>query len=323
VEKTVIHAMFHDGEARAADGTRLWYRVYDGPAGATPLVLSNGAACSIHYWPLLVEHFAGRVPIVLWDYRGHGRSGRAPLDTYDIAFFARDLVAVLDDAGIERATLAGHSMGVQVILEAYGQAPERAAALVPMFGTFGEAISTFSKIPGAATIAEAVLGGLETYAAGIGRFVQPTVTWPPAIFLARLVGSNLDLCPPQYLRALMEHIRTLEPELIARVFRSVVRHSAAEVLPRIEVPTLIFAGARDRMTPPSLAERMRSRIPGAELAVVDHGSHLAMLENPGFVHCRLELFLRDRGLLGQPAPAAAGPSGSPRSMLNSPSSASA
>jgi pimeloyl-ACP methyl ester carboxylesterase len=78
-----------------------------------------------------------------------------------------------------------------------------------------------------------------------------------------------------------------------------VRHSAADLLPRIEAPTLIFAGAVDRMTPPALAERMARAIPRAELAVVDHGSHLAMLENPGFVHCRLELFLRDHGLMSE------------------------
>ncbi len=89
----------------------------------------------------------------------------------------------------------------------------------------------------------------------------------------------------------------MEPECVVRTFRSVFRHSAADVLPRIEVPALIFAGAADRMTPASLAERMARAIPGAELAIVDHGSHLAMLENPGFVHCRLELFLRDRGLM--------------------------
>lgn len=95
-----------DGEARAADGTRLWYRLIEATSG-TPVVLSNGAACSTHHWPLLVEHFAGRVPLVLWDYRGHGRSGRAAPETYEIPVFARDLVHVLDAAGIERACSSG------------------------------------------------------------------------------------------------------------------------------------------------------------------------------------------------------------------------
>jgi pimeloyl-ACP methyl ester carboxylesterase len=267
-------------------------------------VLSNGAACSIHYWPLLVEWFAGRVPLVLWDYRGHGRSGRAAPETYEIPRFAEDLVSVLDAEGIERATLVGHSMGVQVILEAWRRAAPRVAALVPMFGTFGDAASALSERPVAREIADAALGLLQHNAARIGALVYPTLLTRPSVWLARLVGSNRALCPEAYLRALLEHVQTLEPELVVRAFRSVLNYSAAAFLARIDAPTLVFAGAVDRMTPVALAQRMAREIPGAELAVVDHGSHLAMLENPGFVHCRLELFLRDRGLMAAPRPAA-------------------
>jgi pimeloyl-ACP methyl ester carboxylesterase len=288
-----------DHETRAADGTRLWWRSYPAASG-TPLIFANGAACSIHYWPLIVEHFVGRNPIVLFDYRGHGRSGRADPHTYDIAVFARDLLSVMAAAKVDRGVLCGHSMGVQVILEAYRQAPERVAALVPMFGTFGEVISTVSQVPGVVRMIDRALGLLERNADPIGRFVMPTLTWPHSLLLARLVGSNPSLCPGHYLRHLMEHIRSMEPECVVRTFRSVFRHSAADVLPRVGVPTLIFAGAVDRMTPPLLAERMQRAIPRAELAIVDHGSHLAMLENPGFVHCRLELFLRDHGFMPEP-----------------------
>jgi len=292
-----------NGEARSRDGTRLWFRRIEGPKDATPLVFSNGAACSTHYWPLLVEYFTGKAPLVVWDYRGHGRSGRAAKETYDIPEFASDLGAVLDAAGIERAVLVGHSMGVQVILDAYRQFAERVAALVPMFGAFGDVVSGISRHPLAGRVIDAAFDLLEAYARPVGRVVQPTVTWPHFVWLARLVGSNPSLCPARHLVALLEHIQGLEPELVVRAFRAVVRYSAAELLPQVAVPTLVFAGAIDRMTPPALAERMARAIPGAELAVVDHGSHLAMLENPGFVHCRLELFLRDHGLAGGAAPA--------------------
>jgi pimeloyl-ACP methyl ester carboxylesterase len=268
----------------------------DAPRG-TPLVLSNGAACTIQYWPLLVDYFAGRVPIVLWDYRGHGRSGRAPHETYDIPCFGRDLTAVLDAAGIERAVLIGHSMGVQVILEAYRRAAERVAGLVPMFGSFGEISTAFSTLPLVPALADGALALLERHAERVWPLLRPAVGAAPGVLFARLVGSNLALCPPEYLRALMRHVATLEPGLIVRVFRAVLRYNAADLLPTIDVPTLVFAGAADRMTPASLAERMARAIPGADLALVDHGSHLAMLENPGFVHCRLELFLRDHGFL--------------------------
>jgi pimeloyl-ACP methyl ester carboxylesterase len=293
--------MHVDKEAIAKDGTRLWYRVHPAPSG-TPLVLSNGAACSIHYWPLLVKHFEGRIPIVLWDYRGHGRSARAPLDTYEIPWFARDLVSVLDAERIEEAVLVGHSMGVQVILDAWRQAPRRVAALIPMFGSFGEIVTELSRMPFVPSAVDGFLAQLERFAGPVSAAVYPALTTPLGVLFGRVVGSNLDLCPPQYLLELMKHIRTLEPELVVRTFRSVVRYSAADILSKIEAPALIFAGAFDKMTPPVLAERMARSMPRAELAVVDHGSHLAMLENPGFVHCRLEACPTHEG-----APAAAAP----------------
>jgi len=286
-------------ETKAKDGTRLWFRRYDAPSG-TPVIFSNGAACSTHYWPLIVKHFAGKVPLILWDYRGHGRSGRAPVDTYEIPSFARDLVSVLDAAQVERAVLVGHSMGVQVILDAYRQAPGRVAALVPMFGSFGEIVAELSRMPFVPGAVDGFFSQLERFIGPISGALYPVLATRPSVFLARLVGSNISLCPEAYLADLMRHIRTMEPECVVRTFRSVVRYSAADVLPRIAVPTLIFAGAFDKMTPPVLAERMARIIPGAELAVVDHGSHLAMLENPGYVHCRFELFLRDHGFMRAP-----------------------
>lgn len=196
--------------------------------------------------------------------------------------------------------LVGHSMGVQVILETYRHAAARVAALVPMFGTAGEVATAFSSLPVVHEVADAALGLLLKSVGVVAPFVMPTLTWPSSVFLARVAGSNLSLCPPQYLRALMEHVRTMEPECIVRVFRSVLNYNGLEHLARIDVPALVFAGAADRLTPLAFAERMVRAIPRAELAVVDHGSHLAMLENPGFVHCRLELFLRDHGFMAAP-----------------------
>ena len=282
-----------EGTARAADGVRLWWRAIDAPGNrAVPLVLSNGAACSVHYWPLLVEHFAGRVPLILWDYRGHGRSARAPRETYDIPFFARDLLAVLDALEVDRAALVGHSMGVQVVLDAWRQAPARVAALVAMFGAHGEILQGAPDGPLLRTV-EAALAGFERLSPAIARTLWPALGTPPAILAARLLGSNPTLCPPRYLHELMAHVKTVEPALVARVFRAVLRYDATRFLGEIDAPTLIFAGEVDRLTPVGLAERMARAIRHAELAIVDHGSHLAMLENPGFVHCRLELFLRD------------------------------
>ena len=127
--------------ATAPDGTRLFYGVRgprpdvleSGSSGPT-WILSDGIGCDGFAWRYLQPHLAERHRVVHWHYRAHGRSG-LPVDSarIDIAAHARDLLAVMDAAGIESAILAGHSMGTQVSLEAYRLAPDRVRGL-PVLG---------------------------------------------------------------------------------------------------------------------------------------------------------------------------------------------
>jgi pimeloyl-ACP methyl ester carboxylesterase len=71
--------------------------------------------------------------LLLVDLPGHGRSDKPRVD-YTMDFFARGVLAVMREARVEKATLIGHSMGVQVICRVHAQAPERTAALVAVDG---------------------------------------------------------------------------------------------------------------------------------------------------------------------------------------------
>src|SRR5207249_9862948 len=130
-----------------------------GGTGATvSMRLVNGWGCPATSWrdigPAVVE--AGHRAVFV-DPRGHGQSGlpRPPgfnaraLRPEDVSVerIAADFVEVLDDAGIETAALAGHSIGVQLIFEIYRQAPERVAALLPVAGTFENPVRTFAGKP--------------------------------------------------------------------------------------------------------------------------------------------------------------------------------
>ena len=106
----------------------------DGLAGeeageGVPVVLLHGLAATRRYvvmWSKNLERNGHRV--VMYDARGHGRS--EPADSYGYDALATDLLAVLDDRGIDRAVLAGASMGGHTIARFALEHPERAAALV-------------------------------------------------------------------------------------------------------------------------------------------------------------------------------------------------
>ncbi|MCW3064507.1 MAG: alpha/beta hydrolase fold protein [Solirubrobacterales bacterium] len=110
-------------EDRPAGGT---------PSGAPPIVLLHGLTATRRYVVMgsrTLERAGHRV--VLYDARGHGRSDPAPAPSaYGYDDLAADLVAVLDAVGIERAVLAGASMGAHTILRLALRQPERVAGLV-------------------------------------------------------------------------------------------------------------------------------------------------------------------------------------------------
>jgi pimeloyl-ACP methyl ester carboxylesterase len=106
------------------------------PEQADAIVLAvHGITSSSMAWRTVARELTGRLPVSLLalDLRGRGRSAHLP-GPYGFAAHVADLLAVLDDAGVERAVLAGHSMGAYVVARLAADHPERAAAVVLVDG---------------------------------------------------------------------------------------------------------------------------------------------------------------------------------------------
>src|SRR6266849_4963830 len=82
--------------------------------GDTALVFVHGWTCNMNFWRYQVPAFEGKIRMILVDLPGHGESDKPKVD-YPPEFFAKSVDAVLRDAGVEKAVLAGHSMGTPVI----------------------------------------------------------------------------------------------------------------------------------------------------------------------------------------------------------------
>jgi pimeloyl-ACP methyl ester carboxylesterase len=102
----------------------------EGPADAVPVVLLHGVTTSSRTWAWLPEELTRGRRTVRIDFRGHGRSGHAP-GTYDLAHYASDVVAVLDELAAAPAVVVGHSLGGVVAWRLAQSRPEllRAALL--------------------------------------------------------------------------------------------------------------------------------------------------------------------------------------------------
>ena len=90
----------------------------------------------------------------------------------------------------------------------------------------------------------------------------------------------------------LEHLAEMDIGLFLTMLRFANEHSARPYLSDIRVPTLIFAGDRDKLTPLAVQKRMHELIPGSQLQVLPEGTHTAPIEHPDLICLRLEKFLR-------------------------------
>ena len=103
-----------------------------------PVVLLHGLTATRRYVVMGSKNLArGGHRVIAYDARGHGRSAPAgDPDAYGYDVLAGDLLAVLDDRGIDRAVLAGASMGAHTLVRLAIEHPDRAAALVVITPAF-------------------------------------------------------------------------------------------------------------------------------------------------------------------------------------------
>lgn len=99
-----------------------------------------------------------------------------------------------------------------------------------------------------------------------------------------LVGSNASA---EVRTTLVASMRAVPPETLEAACRALIGHNTLGELHSIDAPSVVMVGEEDTETPPSYAEAIASRIPGAELIVVPGAGHLLNLEQPDFVNDRL------------------------------------
>jgi len=115
------------GEARSADGVAIRYDVHG--AGEPALVLVHGWANTRAIWGVHPETLSRHHRVVAIDLAGHGRSG-TDRTHWTMGAFGEDVVAVVDQLGLEKVVLVGFSMGGAVVLEAAKRLGDRTLGVV-------------------------------------------------------------------------------------------------------------------------------------------------------------------------------------------------
>ena len=226
-----------------------------------PVVLLHGLTATRRYVVMgsrALERGGHRV--VAYDARGHGRSDPAPdPGAYAYGDLARDLEAVLDDRGIDRAVLAGASMGAHTLVRFALEHPERAAALViatPAFDPEAE-----PRLDHWDRLSEGLRSG------GVDGFVEAYGD-PPVP----------DRFKDTVIRVIRQRLGAHEhPEAVADALAAVPRSRPFEswdVLADLDMPAIVVA-SRDEADPEhpyAVAERFAQALPDAALRSEEEGA---------------------------------------------------
>ena len=229
-----------------------------------PVVLVHGLADDHRAWRRVVAPLMLTRRVVLYDLRGHGGS---PLGDADgsLAQLGADLVDVLDDAEIERAAIAGFSLGGTIAMRAALDAPGRVSALA--------LVGTSSRVNSAAR------GWYEERAALVERD-DPELR-------ATLDADTEDVYRnrPDEIEAGLRIRResTTDPRGFANACLAMASLNEAPLDPELDaiaVPTVILAGDADQHCPPRASEIIADKIAGSTMRVLEDTGHPLPVERP-------------------------------------------
>jgi pimeloyl-ACP methyl ester carboxylesterase len=237
-----------------------------------PIVFLHGVGATKRCWAQQMTGLASKFRCIALDYRGYGDSGVPPIESFSREACARDVGAVMDAAGIDKAVLCGNSLGGVVALEFYKQFPHRVESLV--------LVDSFAFYPGGA---ESIPDRIKTLDdLGIEKFAE---TRSPALFAPNAPGW------------LVERARADLASIPLEVYKASTRVTWTgdyrDLLPKIDVGALVLWGEFDtKIAPRALSEELALGIPACgDMTVVPRAGHIPQMDAPHAFNLLLADFL--------------------------------
>jgi 3-oxoadipate enol-lactonase len=254
-----------------SDAVKLQHAL-DGIADGPALLLGGSLGTTLEMWEPQLAALEPIAQLVRFDHRGHGRSP-VPAGPYRIDDLGQDVLRLMDDLQLERASYCGLSMGGMVGQWLAINAPERLDRLI--------LICT-------------------------GSFLPPADPWLERAAAVRGAGTTAVIADPVVGRWFTEPFARAHPDTVAR-YRAMIAATdpggyaacceaiaAMDLragLPSVTIPTLVLSGAQDPSIPPSHGRLIADLIPGSRYDLIDSAAHLATVEQADAVNELIAAFL--------------------------------
>jgi pimeloyl-ACP methyl ester carboxylesterase len=255
---------------------------YDIQGEGEPLLLIPYLSADHAYYafqlPAYTEHFS----CIAIDLPGSGESDK-PAGPYSTEGYADQVAAFLGAIGVERAHVAGVSLGAAVGMHLAARHPRRVRSL--SLHSAWDTSDLYLK-----TVVElwrTLASSLPTVADVVIQGIFP-LAFTPEMYVSR----------PEFVETLVDFVRGRPAQPLDAFLaqtEAAIAHDASPVLGEIGVPSLITVGAQDLVCSTRFAERLNSRIGASELLVFEHLSHAGLHEDPEtFNRATLDFLLRQR-----------------------------
>ncbi len=250
---------------------------YDEHGEGAPLLLVAGLSSDSQSWLPVIEPLAAHYRLILPDNRMVGRTEPKTVET-GIDIMADDVVALMDELGVDKAHIVGHSMGGAVSLDLAARYPERVEKLVILCSG---PIRTARNISLVDTLVRQREEGVSD-----DTWFRSFFYWlfSPGFFEDEAaVGSAVEMAKTYPWRQPIEAMRKQQ--------RAIAAYQAGDVIARIKAPTLGVAGGNDLMIPPDDMRAVLSGIADFRFEVIDNAAHSIHWEAPEAVVERILAFL--------------------------------
>lgn len=250
---------------------RLWVEAAP-PSAGPALVLSNSIGSHCGMWDEVVACLSGRVRIIRYDTRGHGRSDLGA-DSLTIEHLGRDVIGIMDALELPRAVFCGLSLGGLTGQWLGAAVPDRFEGLI-LANTAPSFPPPELWLERARTVRDR----------GMHDLVGPTVD--------RWLTGGYRVRRPDRTAEIMRMIADTPGEGYARCCELLAATDLASVLPEIRIPVRVICGQHDPSTTPARGAEILDLVPDADLLLLD-AAHISAIEaSAAFARATLEFIER-------------------------------
>ncbi len=254
--------------ATSPDGIEIEFDVAG--TGTPAIVFVHGWSCDRTYWREQMAAFAGRYRVVAIDLAGHGASGVGRI-AWTMPAFGDDVVAVVEQLGLERSVLVGHSMGGDVVVEAALRLGNRVAGVV-----WADTYRTLGHPDTPEDIEASVKPFRRDFPGHTRRFVREMFGPTADPVLADWVADDMASAPPEIALDAVIHAWGNEGPVL-------------DALPRLRVPVVAINPDDGPTDVGALGRR------GVRAVIVTSVGHFLMLEDPAQFNAALAAVIEDFG----------------------------